>query len=316
MSWQATAGVECARARAAMLNRVRRYFAEQGVLETETPVIVAGTATDPHIESLRVTGAGIGAYLHTSPEHAMKRLLASGYPDIYQVCKVFRDGESGSLHRPEFTMIEWYRRAFELPDIVADALQLLDAMLEARALARPETISYRDAFIDATGIDPVTAGAGELAELHGADDSLRRALGEDRNAWLDLILATRVAARLPADRVTAICHYPADQAALARLCPDDPKFADRFELFLGPVELANGFVELTDPDEQLARFEADRVRRRERGQHVPDTDAALIDALRHGLPPCAGVALGLDRVLMIEQGLPDIGQTLTFDPGT
>jgi lysyl-tRNA synthetase class 2 len=295
---------------------LRQFFADQGVLETETPVIVAGTATDPHVESLRVRGAGIDAYLHTSPEHAMKRLLASGYPDIFQVCKVFRDGESGSCHRPEFTMVEWYRRGFGLQDIVADTLRLLDAMLEVRILSRPETTSYRDAFLAATGIDPLAAGSGEIAEFLGADDSLRASLGTDRNAWLDLLMATRVAPGLPADRLTAICHYPADQAALARVCPDDPMVADRFELFLGPLELANGFVELTDADEQSERFEADRELRRSRGLHVPDADAALIDAVRNGLPDCAGVALGLDRVLMIEQGLDDIGATLTFDPGT
>jgi lysyl-tRNA synthetase class 2 len=246
----------------------------------------------------------------------MKRLLASGYPDIYQVCKVFRDGESGSRHRPEFTMVEWYRRGFSLQAIIADALQLLDSMLDGLALADAGRSSYRDAFLTTTGIDPLTASVTEISDLVDADDSLRSSLGTDRAAWLDLLMSTRVAPGLPADRLTAIYHYPADQAALARLCPDDPVLADRFEVFLGPLELANGFVELTDADEQRARFEADRDRRRNRNLHVPDADDALIHALRTGLPDCAGVALGLDRVLMIAQGLDDIGATLTFDPGS
>ena len=316
MTWRANAGVENARTRAAMLNRVRRYFADHGVLETETPIIVAGTATDPHVESLRAAGTGIDAYLQTSPEHAMKRLIASGYPDIFQICKVFRDGESGSHHRPEFTMIEWYRRDFGLQDIVADTLQLLDVMLEKRRLGHGEITDYRDAFLAATGLDPMTVSVGDIYDFLDPDDSLRHSIGNDRNTWLDLVMSTRVAPGLPVDRLTAVCHYPAEQAALARLCPQNTGVADRFEVFLGPLELANGFVELTDADEQLARFAADRDRRQSMALHVPDADAALIAALREGMPDCAGVAMGLDRVLMIEQGLDDIGETLTFDPGT
>ena len=316
MTWRANAGIYGAKVRAAMLGRVRDYFSGQDVLETETPIIMAGTATDPHVESLCVTGAGISGYLQPSPEHAMKRLLASGYPDIFQVCKVFRDGECGANHRHEFTMIEWYRRHFDLSRIINDALGLLDAMLDKQPLAGPETMNYRDAFLGATGIDPLAGEIDVLADCLEADDDLRNALGADRNAWLDLVMATRVIPDLPTDRLTVIRHYPADQAALARICPEDANVADRFELFLGPLELANGFVELTDADEQLARFEADRDRRLKRNQHVPPADMALIEALRHGLPDCAGVALGLDRILMIEQGLRDIGATLTFDPGT
>lgn len=316
MTWEPTATAATVRARGQMLDRARDYFRRHAVLAVETPILGAGTATDPNLDSMTAdTGAG-RAYLQTSPEHFMKRLLAAGYPDIYQVSRVFRSAESGRRHLPEFTMIEWYRLGFELDEIVGDAIELTSALLEKTTLAAPASKTYRAAFVDSISIDPMDTTAGELADALDADDDLRETLGQDLDAWLDLAMASRVSPSFAEDRLTVVTHYPASQAALARLTPGDPATADRFELFLGPLEIANGFVELRDPDEQRRRFEADREKRLAGGKPVPDVDAALIAALRAGLPACAGVALGLDRVLMIDEGLPDIRQATTFIPAT
>jgi lysyl-tRNA synthetase class 2 len=299
-----------------MLDRTRQYFREQDVIEVETPMLTSGTATDPNINSMTVTTGDGEQYLHTSPEHFMKRLLAAGYPDIFQVCRVFRAGEAGIRHLPEFTMIEWYRLGFALEDIIADTIGLTGRLLAGTTLGEATSLTYSDAFTDTLSVDPFEATSHELAEVLDADDELRTALGDDRDAWLDLAMATRVSPAFSRERLTIVHHYPASQAALARLTPDDPRTADRFELFLGPVELANGFVELQDADEQLSRFEDDRRRRRLAGQAVPEVDESLIAALRAGLPDCAGVAMGLDRLLMIDEGLDDISQTMTFMPGS
>jgi lysyl-tRNA synthetase class 2 len=298
-----------------MLRRARRHFEEHSVLEVSTPVLAGAGVTDPAIESLEVSGLAGTAWLHTSPEYSMKRLLAAGYPDIFQVCPVFRGGEQGRRHLPEFTMIEWYRLGFGLQDIIEDCLSLVGSMLADSGFGEPAVIDYADAIAETLSLDPFTASASELADALEADQSLRRSLGDDRDAFLDLVMATRVATGFGEDRLTVVRHYPASQASLARLCPSNPAVADRFEVYVGPVELANGFVELTDPDEQLLRFEADNARRVAGGRPPAVIDMSLIDALRSGLPQCAGVALGLDRTLMIAEGRDSIDEVTTFTPG-
>ena len=285
------------------------------MLEVSTPALTETTVTDPNIESITAQVSGRTVYLHTSPEYHMKRMLAAGYPDCYQICKVFRDGEAGRNHLPEFTMIEWYRRNFDLADMIAETAALVAELLASLDPGELVTLEYRVAFREAIGLDPMTAGIGQLAEALDADDDLRRALGDDRDAWLDLAMASRVASSFSGDRLTAIYHYPASQAALARISPDDATVAERFELFFGEHELANGFVELVDAEVQRQRFETDQKQRATAGRPVHDIDARLIAALAAGLPPCAGVALGLDRVVMIDQGLGDIRETVTFTPG-
>jgi len=314
-NWRPAAGVATARARAAMLHRARDYFSEQKVLEVSTPALNERTATDPNIESVRVSLRGGRAYLHTSPEHLMKRLLAADYPDIYQICPVYRDGESGARHLPEFTMIEWYRLGFGFGDIIADAVGLAMRLFATRTPAEARIMNYAEAFRAALHSDPLTTAVDQLADALDADGALRTSLADDRDAWLDLAMATRVAAEFPRDCLTVVTHYPASQASLARLDPADTRLAERFELYCGPLELANGFVELTDADEQRRRFEADRAKRAARGQRVPELDEALLEALHTGLPPCAGVALGLDRVLMLDEGHADIRNVVTFSPG-
>ena len=311
--WQPASGPGAAARRARMKQRIRAYFAAAHVLEVDTPVLSPYAVSDPQIESLEITRclvSGRPLYLHTSPEFCMKRLLAADYPDIYSMCRVFRDGESGRLHQPEFTMLEWYRLGMGLDEIVADTVGVISAALDREIDV--DTVDYRDAFIAACGLDPFVADIASLAEAAEADDALCAAVGDERDDWLDLVLATRVTPQFAPEHLTVLRHYPASQAALARLCPDDNTVADRFEVFLGPVELANGYVELTDSEEQLRRIEADNVARQRRGRPVRPVDELLLAALESGLPDCAGVALGLERLLMLFNKTDDIGNVITF----
>ena len=311
--WQPASGPGAAARRARMKQRIRAYFTAAHVLELETPVLSPYAVSDPQIESLEITRCQVSGrplYLHTSPEFCMKRLLAADYPDIYLMCRVFRDGESGRLHQPEFTMLEWYRLGMGLDEIVADTVAVISAALDRDIDV--DTVDYRDAFIDACGLDPFVADIASLAEAAEADDALRAAVGNERDDWLDLVLATRVTTQFAPQHLIVLRHFPASQAALARLCPDDNSVADRFEVFLGPVELANGYVELTDSEEQLRRIEADNLARQRRGRPVRPVDELLLAALESGLPDCAGVALGLERLLMLFNKTDDIGNVITF----
>ncbi len=308
--WQPNCPPDLAQRRASLLARVRRHFEVRSVLEVDTPALSGTTVTDPNIASI---GAAGDRYLSTSPEFAMKRLLAAGYPDIFSICRVFRDDERGRLHLPEFTMIEWYRRGFGLDDIVRDTLALIAFIASRPELAHDvPVLDYADVMQQFAGVNPLTASIEELAHASEADDDLAAALGNHRDDWLDLLLATRVAPSLPQDSLTVIQHYPTSQAALARRNPDNPDVADRFEVFLGNVELANGFVELTDADEQAERMQADLEERRRRGLPTPEPDEDLLDALRAGLPDCAGVALGFERLHMFVEGCDDIRDVVTF----
>jgi lysyl-tRNA synthetase class 2 len=226
---------------------------------------------------------------------------------------VFRDGELGRNHLPEFTMAEWYRLDFGLDQIMREAADFISTLLELPQMANnPDFRTYRDIFETALRIDPFTVGLDRLRDAAQADDGLRSSLGDDRDAWLDLLLSGTVVRGFPTDRLTVVTHYPASQAVLARLCPADAAMADRFEIFLGPLELANGFVELLDADEQAARFERDRATRRRQGKPVHDVDRELLAALRSGLPQCAGVAVGFDRLLMLHQDAPDVAAISHF----
>jgi lysyl-tRNA synthetase class 2 len=243
----------------------------------------------------------------------MKRLLAAGYPDIFSICRVFRDGEAGQRHQPEFTMIEWYRHDFELQAIIDDTLQLINAALEHEAPSTSAVVvDYCDALARACGVDALHASVEALAAAAHADDELRAAVGNERDDWLDLLLATRVVPTFAPDQLTVLRHFPATQAALARQCPSDAQVADRFEVFLGGVELANGYVELTDGAEQSERMRRDNEARRRRGRTIRPVDNSLLDALDAGLPPCAGVALGLERLQMVHDRTEDIRDVITF----
>ena len=315
-TWQPLSSVASASRRSAMLQRARAFFEERNILEVDTPILSRFAASDPHIESIEVTlqlDPDKSWFLQTSPEYCMKRLLSAGYPDIYEICKVFRDAEAGRYHQPEFTMVEWYRLDFGLNDIVQDTLEFITTLVDAKRFDKaPMLLSHAEAFAEFAGIDSSTADIETLSAAAAADDQLKQSLGDSRDDWLDLILAEKISSKFPTDRLTALCHYPASQAALARICPDDASVADRFEVFAGDLELANGYVELVDAKEQSSRFEADQSARKLAGRPQRPIDRALIAALASGLPACAGVSVGFDRVHMLNEGTGDIRQALSF----
>ena len=296
-----------------MLERARAFFRSRSVLGVDTPALSRYTTSDPNIDSLRVAGPGAAAlYLQTSPESFMKRLLADGYPDIYAICRVFREGESGRMHQPEFTMVEWYRHGLGLREMIDETTAFIADVLEQPELAEAGQLEYETAFRRFAGIDPFTAALDELADAADADAGLRESLGEDRDAWLDLLLSMRVAPNFAAEQLTVLRHFPVSQAALARACPANERVADRFEVFFGELELANGFVELRDPHLQRQRMSADLAMRRATERRPVPLDEPLLAALESGLPECAGVAVGFERLLMLAIGAADIRDVLTF----
>ena len=320
VDWQPSASFDALRLRAALNARIRAFFESRGVIEVETPVMSLAGNTDPNIASFslefsgRTDGASRTRWLRTSPEYPLKRLLAAGFGDCYELGRVFRDGEAGGRHNPEFTMLEWYRLGWDHHRLVDEtAALILQALALVDRSATLERVRYRDLYRRELGLDPMTA----------SDDTLRGALGDvvidpaglTRDDWLDLLMTHRLQPTFPADRMTAVVDYPASQCALARIAPDqdDTPVAQRFELYLGPLELANGYHELSDAVEQGARFDRDRAVRASRGDAVPPRDDRLLDALASGFPDCAGVALGVDRLLMAMLGTDRIADVLAFD---
>ncbi|UCC13692.1 MAG: EF-P lysine aminoacylase GenX [Gammaproteobacteria bacterium] len=314
-AWRPSASVELIRLRSAVLGRLRAWFGDRGILEVDTPVLSRAGASDPHLENISAELGGRAYFLHTSPESAMKRLLAGGSGDIFQVCHVFRAGEQGRKHNPEFTMLEWYRLGQRLEDMMADVESLTSDLCSiSKPLPSFRKTSYRDLMRGITGVDPFTAAVPELInalDSHGVVSPTGHP--PERDELLDLLLATVVEPALDPEQPVFVYHFPASQAALARVLPGDPPLAERFELFFGGMEIANGFYELTDADEQGRRFDHELKRRAADNRHVPPRDDALLAALRAGLPDCSGVALGLDRLLMYLAGINDIRDVLTFD---
>ena len=312
--WRPLTDPAVAMRRAAMFERARQHFSDQGLLAVDTPALCRYPTSDPNIETLGVRSRpGKHGFLHTSPEVYMKRLLAAGYPDIYSLCRVFRDGEAGRRHLPEFTMAEWYRLNFELDEIIEDTVHFIAACVHLPALVNTvERVDYAEAFERFAGIDALNGDTADIVAVATQEQRLRDVLGDDRHAALDLIMATRIAPRFARDRLTVVQHYPASQAALARLCPADKRVADRFEVFCGDLELANGYVELTDAAEQRRRIEADIAARERSGRNSLLADESLLAALDAGLPPCAGVAVGMERLHMVLDQAEDIRDVITF----
>jgi lysyl-tRNA synthetase class 2 len=315
--WPPGAGVGTIRQRAAMLGRIRGYFSTANVLEVQTPLLSVAAASDPQIESIAAQPvAGPRRFLQTSPEFAMKRLLAAGIGDCYQVCTVFRDGESGRLHNPEFTMIEWYRVGFDVGRLQQDVERLLGAACGGiRDFAPAGSVTYRDAIAGACGIDCRVAQIAEIRSVLSERGVLPAVMTNwNRDAWLDLLMGAVVGPGLGHDAPVFVRDYPVSQAALARLrtAADGHQVAERFELYVDGIELANGFHELLDAQEQEQRFEQDVQLRRARGQPVNPVDQRLLAALAHGLPDCAGVALGFDRLVMVALGLPSLATAMSF----
>lgn len=302
-----------------MLAAIRAYFAAQGVMEVETPLLCQGIGTDPHLDFFSVPIPGAAPrYLQTSPEFAMKRLLAAGSGSIYQIGKAFRQGEAGRRHNPEFTLLEWYRLDFSLERLMDDMenllLQVAGGQLQPGSARRA---SYREIFLQYTGLEPLEATFQELAGYaagHGLPEA-QALCGQDRPLWLDLLFSHLVQPHLGQTGLCFVHSYPACFPSLAQTQPSDARWVERMELFWQGVELANGFHELGDAQEQAARFAAEQQTRRSQGQPVPQADSRLLAALRHGLPDCSGVAIGLDRLLALLSGADHIDQVLAFPFG-
>ena len=368
-NWLPSASIEAIKTRARMLQSIRAFFAEQDVLEVETPVLSKAAITDPYLHSFSTDFLNQKYYLHTSPEFFMKRLLASGSGDIYQICKVFRDDEQGRNHNPEFTMLEWYRLGFDhhrLMDEIESFLQRLITALDdvhgstnfagarkhrsddvqgctnfagarkrrsddvqgstnfagARKRRSDGTInwqpvkriSYQQAFLDVLGIDPLSASIDEL-KLITKQYNIDIPVGmsdQDKTMWLDWLMTQAIAPAFSKQSFTFLYDYPASQAALAKTSETDSRVAHRFEVFFGELELANGFYELTDAIEQRRRFENENKKRVELNLSVMPIDENLLAALEDGLPECSGVAIGLDRLLMVLMAYDDISDVVGF----
>ena len=311
-----TAHARALRLRADLYALIRRFFAEREVLEVETPMLSMAGNTDPNIESfqLEFTGprsAGASSrWLRTSPEFPLKRLLAAGIGDCYELGRVFRNGEAGVRHNPEFTMLEWYRVGWDHHRLMDETAELLKAALAlAGRRATVRDTSFRQLYLDKFGFDPMSAPEEELRSPLGVYDI--DPAGLTRDDWLDLLMTHLIQPSIPASRILLVYDYPASQCALARLRPGNPPVAERFEAFLGPLEVANGYHELNDATEQRARFEADLARRRARNASQPAIDERLLASLPK-LPACAGVALGVDRLMMALMGTDRIADVMAF----
>ena len=304
--WQPGTSQAALAARAGLLTRVRKFFQQRGVLEVETPLLCAGTVTDPNITPI----ACADRWLQTSPEYPMKRLLAAGSGPIYQVCKAFRLAEAGTRHNPEFTLLEWYRPGFSLADLMDEVGELVSEILGRQHF---QHCTYQKLFQDYLQLDPFTIDTASLETF--ARERLDISFEPDhRDVWLDLLLSHLIEPQLAERGLLFVYDYPATQAALARLREDGGHVvAERFELYVDGVELANGYCELTDAAEQAARFARDNELLTQAGSAPREIDERLLQALGQGLPACSGVALGLDRLLMLLTGAASVADVLSFD---
>jgi lysyl-tRNA synthetase class 2 len=309
MSWEPGATPAMLRARAHLLRALRDFFDTRGVLEVQTPVLGRHTVTEPAIESLPVTVDGLEAWLQTSPEYFMKRLLAAGSGSIYQIGSVFRAGEQGRRHNPEFTLLEWYRVGFDLEALVVEVGDLVQEVLES---PRPHVAEYRELMQAHAGVDPWRDEPARLAERASAVSGIPREQ-LNRGEALDLLMSGCVEPALAEQGPVIVQHYPSDQCALAAVTEvGGVPVARRFELYLDGIEIGNAYEELLDATEQRRRFVADNARRREAGQPIPEPDVRFLEALEAGLPPCSGMAMGVDRLLMHRTGAGSLDEVMAF----
>ncbi|KIQ95978.1 EF-P lysine aminoacylase EpmA [Lysobacter sp. A03] len=321
MDWRPEAQFSALKLRAALNARIRGFFAERGVVEVETPVMSVAGNTEPNIASFttdfsgRRDGGPRARWLRTSPEYPLKRLLAAGFGDCYELGRVFRNGEAGARHNPEFTMLEWYRVGWDHLRLAQETAEVINLGLDLIGRRVPLVqVRYRDLYLDRLRLDPLTASEEELRNALG--DVILDPRGLVRDDWLDLLMTHRLQPDFSDEHMLAVHDYPATQCALARVRDDgdgSPPVAERFELYLGRLELANGYHELTDASEQAARFQRDGRIRRTRADPVPPTDQRLLAAMEAGLPDCAGVALGMDRLMMAMLRTDRIADVIAFD---
>lgn len=315
MAWQPTAAIEVLRQRAQIIQRIRAFFVARGVLEVETPLLSHATVTDPHIISIAAPFKEMGSakaqicYLQTSPEYAMKRLLAAGAGSIFQLTKAFRQGEVGRWHNPEFSMLEWYRPGFDHHALMDEMAELLAVVLPFSAATRMSVMQVYQHYL---AIDPHRATVAELKSCAAQYIKPLPAMHEDKNSWLDLLFVHCIEPHLGQDAPFFLYDFPASQAALARIRPENPPVASRFEMYFKGVELANGFHELQDAAEQRRRFEHDLAYRKQ--HHIPlvSVDERFLAALQQGIPDCAGVALGIDRLMMLALKCESIANVMSF----
>lgn len=314
--WQPTAPIANLLKRAKIVNEIRHFFADRGVLEVETPTMSQATVTDVHLRAFetRFTGPGaaqgITLYLMTSPEYHMKRLLAAGSGPIYQMGRSYRNEEAGRYHNPEFTMLEWYRPHYDMYRLINEVDDLLQQTLECESA---ESLSYQQAFLRYLDIDPLTAEKDKLREVAAKLDVSNIAdTEEDRDTILQLLFMVGVEPHIGLEKPTFIYHFLASQASLAEISSEDHRVAERFEVYYKGVELANGFRELTDAAEQRQRFERDNRKRASMGLPEQPIDENLLAALEHGFLECAGVALGIDRLIMLALGAERISDVIAF----
>ncbi|OSN03470.1 poxB regulator PoxA [Lonsdalea britannica] len=315
-SWQPSAPIANLLKRAEIMNEIRRFFSDRGVLEVETPAMSQATVTDVHLVPFDTQYVGPGAadglklYLMTSPEYHMKRLLAAGSGPIYQLGRSFRNEESGRYHNPEFTMLEWYRPHYDMYRLMNEVDDLLQQVLECESA---EMLTYQQAFQRHLDVDPLSADKAQLrevAETLGVGDVAHQE--EDRDTLLQLLFAVGVEVNIGREKPAFVYHFPATQASLAEISTEDHRVAERFEVYFKGIELANGFRELTDSAEQRQRFEQDNRKRAARGLPVQPIDENLLDALTAGIPDCAGVALGVDRLIMLALKAKSISEVIAF----
>jgi lysyl-tRNA synthetase class 2 len=296
--------------RSRFIRLIREFFDSRGVLEVDTPLIRPYSVTDPYMSALACLNprGEMQGYLQTSPEYAMKKLLCEGAPDIFQLSKMFRADERSAIHQPEFTMLEWYRIAMSHTELANEVCELIIALLGNISI---KSTTYRDAFFNCLEIDPFNISDYDLKRhaeqlMPGLPDELLR------DNYLTLLFSELVEDSFNKDEITVVDAFPASQASLAKISEfGDGLTADRFEIYSGGLELANGFSELADPEEQLQRFEQDNHQRLTQGDEVIEIDKTFIASLKNGLPTCSGVALGVDRLMMLKYGATSISE-VTF----
>ncbi len=314
-TWKPSASFDLLRERAHILQRIREFFVARNVLEVETPLLSHATVTDPFIQSMIVSvdtkEKKPTYFLQTSPEYAMKRLLAAGSGDIYQITKAFRQDESGRFHNPEFTMLEWYRLEFDHHDLMNE----MDALLQLILKTPPaEKKTYAEIFSAYLTINPHAATLAELMACAQKNNIICNAQEiNDRDTWLQLLMSHCIEPHLGKEQPCFIYDFPASQAALARIQATEPPVASRFEVYFRGIELANGFHELQHVAEQRKRFEKNVAARKQLGLNIIPIDEYFLAALTHGLPDCAGVAVGIDRLIMLATGSEQLAHVISFD---
>ena len=312
--WQPSASIKNLLTRAKLIEEIRRFFTDRGLLEVETPVLSEFGVTDVHLATFStefISPFGEQSktlWLSTSPEYHMKRLLAAGSGPIFQIGKVFRNEEAGNRHNPEFTMLEWYRPHFDMYRLINEVDDLLQQILECPPA---ESMSYQFAFQQYVGLDPLSADLAELVEK-AKKYQLMGAENENRDTLLQFLFSAVVEPQIGQEAPVVVYHFPASQAALAQISSEDLRVAERFEFYYKGLELANGFHELSDAREQLRRFQQDNLQREKMGLPVRAIDTRLLSALQAGIPNCSGVALGVDRLLMIAMGAEHIKEVISF----